>query len=248
MCTVLLGLRVHPEVPLVLAANRDEFYERPSAPPGPLAGEPARFGPRDLRGGGTWLAINRHGVVAALTNAAPPDLQPVPGLRSRGEVVGLALAAASAADAAARAAALPPDSIRPFYLVVADGDGAHAVAPADGGFAARRLEDGLHVQENRPLDHPDAEKVVRARARASDLARWPAGELVPRLHAVLSDHDPGVIPLRRLCVHTPTYGTRSTSILLLGGADPGWWFLDGHPCEGRPARVAAFDAWRAACG
>lgn len=245
MCTVILGYRVHPQVPLIVAANRDEFYERPSAPPGRLDGVSPRFGPRDLRGGGTWIAVNRRGVVAVLTNAAPPDQEPVPGLRSRGEVVGLALDAATAREGAQRAAAIPPDRIRPFYLLIAGAGGAHAVAPGDGGFRVTTLLPGVHVQENRPLDDPAAEKVARGLALAGDLAGWPEHELVPRLHAALSDHEDAVFPLRRLCVHTPIYGTRSLSIVLLGGGDPGWWYRDGHPCEGEPVRDAAFDVFRA---
>lgn len=79
MCTVILGLGTHAEVPLWVAANRDEFYDRPSTPPavsGPR-GLPL-FAPRDLRQGGTWIGVSRRGVFAALTNAAPPDRTPVP--------------------------------------------------------------------------------------------------------------------------------------------------------------------------
>lgn len=236
VCTVILAWRVHPGVPLIVAANRDEFYPRPSAPPGPLAG--AQFGPRDLRAGGTWMAVNRAGVVAALTNAVPPDLAPVDGVASRGEVIGAALACSTAADAAARVAATDPGKTRPFYLLVAAADGAFGVAPGRAGWALEPLEAGVHVQENRPLDDPAAEKVSRSMELTRGLASWPVEELVPRLHAVLSDHDPSRPELRRLCVHTDGYGTRSTSIVLGDGGSLRWWYLDGHPCEGAPREVA----------
>ncbi len=229
MCTVILVWKVHPEVPLIVAANRDEFYPRPSAPPGPLAD--GVFGPRDLRAGGTWMAANRAGVVAALTNAVPPDLAPVEGIASRGEIIVRALRRDTAGAAAASVAAQEPGRTRPFYLLTAGPDGAHAVAPSADGWTTTALEPGIHVQENRPLDDPGAEKVVRSLELTRDLRRWPAGELVPRLHAVLSDHDPARPELRRLCVHTDGYGTRSTSIVLGAGRTTRWWYGEGHPCE-----------------
>lgn len=229
MCTVILAWRVHPDVPLVLAANRDEFYGRPSAPPGPLS--EAQFGPRDLRAGGTWMAVNRAGVVAALTNAVPPDLAPVEGIASRGEVIGAALDCSTAADAAACVAATVPGRTRPFYLVTADAHAAYGVAPGEGGWDLAQLEPGVHVQENRPLDDPTAEKVSRSLELTRGLESWPRDQLVTRLHEVLSDHDPVRPELRRLCVHTEGYGTRSSSIVLGDGDSLRWWYLDGHPCE-----------------
>ena len=235
MCTVLLLFRAHPELPLVVAANRDEFHERPSAPPGPLGD--GLLGPRDLRGGGTWMATNRHGVMASLTNAVPPDRTPVEGVASRGEVVGQALAARSARHAASIVAAIPPGHTRPFYLLVADAEEAFAVAPGRDGMAVAEVAPGIHVQENRPLDHPGAEKVVRARTLLEGWASWPRSEVLPRLRGVLSDHEPDMPALRQICVHTDGYGTRSSSILIAEGARFRWWYLEGHPCEGEFGEV-----------
>jgi uncharacterized protein with NRDE domain len=230
MCTVILAWRVHPDVPLIVAANRDEFYNRPSAPPAALS--PNRFGPTDLRAGGTWMALNRAGVVAALTNAVPPDLAPVDGVASRGEIIGRALRHRTAAAAAASVTEADPARTRPFYLLFAGPDGARAVSATQESWSLTELEPGVHVQENRPLDDPSAEKVSRSQELTRDLAQWPADELVQRLHAVLSDHDPSRPELRRLCVHTEVYGTRSTSIVLGDGRGLRWWFGEGHPCEG----------------
>jgi len=236
MCTVVLAAGVHPAYPLIVAANRDEFYERPSAPPESLRG--GLFGPRDLRAGGTWMALNRAGVFATLTNAAPPDLQPVPGIASRGEVVGRILDAPNARHAASLAGAIPLGETRPFYLLVADAHGAYAVAPGRDAHEVVRLSPGIHVQENRPLDHPRAEKVLRARRLVRDLADWPADRLISRLHAALSDHEPDQPPLRQLCVHTDGYGTRSASILLFDGDTIAWHYIEGHPCEGTFRQVS----------
>jgi len=73
MC--LIGLRWHPgtAVPLLVAANRDEFYDRPTAPMAWWEGGHLLAG-RDLKAGGTWLGLTRTGRFAALTNHRDPTL------------------------------------------------------------------------------------------------------------------------------------------------------------------------------
>lgn len=246
MCTVILGLGTHADVPLWVAANRDEFHDRPSAPPGVTApAAPGRgegrplFAPRDLRRGGTWIGVNRRGVFAALTNAAPPDRAPVEGLESRGGVVDRVLGSDDLAGAVRLAEAIDPARVRPFFLLLADVSAAFGVSLDTDRYGATALAPGIHVQENRPLDHPDAEKVRRARTLTEGIETWPPDTLVPRLHRVLADHESQVPPLRRLCVHTDEYGTRSTSVVRLG-ARPGWWFAEGRPCERQPSSVKGF--------
>src|SRR5438309_9782695 len=68
MCTLALYFRVFENFPLVVAANRDEHYDRPSAPPQILSLNPKIVAGKDLRVGGTWLGINEHGVFAAILN------------------------------------------------------------------------------------------------------------------------------------------------------------------------------------
>ena len=61
MCTLLLAWQVDPERPLVVAANRDEFYGRASAPAQLWSEAPQVLAGRDLQGGGTWLGVTRAG-------------------------------------------------------------------------------------------------------------------------------------------------------------------------------------------
>ncbi|MDO8595146.1 MAG: NRDE family protein [Sulfuricaulis sp.] len=87
MCLILLAHKVHPNYPLVLAANRDEAYRRPTAPAAFWDDHPQIYGGRDLEQGGTWLGITREGRIAAVTNFR--DGYAVKnGTRSRGELVG----------------------------------------------------------------------------------------------------------------------------------------------------------------
>jgi hypothetical protein len=97
---------------VLIAANRDERLDREWDPP--AAHWPGLIGGRDRLGGGSWMAVNHHGVMAAVLNRVG-SLGPEPGKRSRGELPLLALQAASAAEAAARSAAVvlsarPPSS------------------------------------------------------------------------------------------------------------------------------------------
>ncbi len=69
MCLLAVVSRLHPDTPLVVAANRDEWLTRPAVPMTVLrAGEPRILGGRDQQAGGTWLAVNDAGLVAGLTN------------------------------------------------------------------------------------------------------------------------------------------------------------------------------------
>ncbi|HEY0181937.1 MAG TPA: NRDE family protein, partial [Rhodopila sp.] len=97
MCTVVVLVR--PDL-ILLAANRDERLERPCDPPAAWWDDrPGVIGGRDRLGGGTWMAMNRHGVVATVLNR-PGTLGPAIGKRSRGELPLMALEHATAAAAA----------------------------------------------------------------------------------------------------------------------------------------------------
>src|SRR6201999_151575 len=87
MCTVLILRHVHPELPLILAANRDELFERPTTGPQLLPGTPRFFVPRlDQARGGTWMGVTDTGFFVGLTNQrGSQNLGVAP--RSRGEVV-----------------------------------------------------------------------------------------------------------------------------------------------------------------
>ncbi|GAB2182381.1 NRDE family protein [Denitratisoma sp. agr-D3] len=72
MCLILLAWRAHPDFPLVVAANRDEFHARPTAPAGFWPDHPQVLAGRDLVAGGTWMGTTKHGRFAALTNFRDP--------------------------------------------------------------------------------------------------------------------------------------------------------------------------------
>ena len=77
MCLILFAYQHHPDFPLIVAANRDEFYERPTRSPHYWEDHPEIFAGRDLQAGGTWMGVSKHGRFAAVTNYREPREVPV---------------------------------------------------------------------------------------------------------------------------------------------------------------------------
>lgn len=90
MCLILFAYKVHPTYKLMVAANRDEFYQRPTAPVHYWKENPDILAGRDLEKMGTWMGITKSGRFAALTNYRDPK-EVTEGKRSRGELVANAL-------------------------------------------------------------------------------------------------------------------------------------------------------------
>src|SRR4051794_37993031 len=121
MCTLAIWVRQFETAPLVVAANRDEFFARPASGPVLLSESPRIVGGRDHRAGGTWLGINEYGVVAGILNRRTDDA-PDPAKSSRGTLLMEVLAAKSAADARRLLEREDADQYNGFNLLVADID------------------------------------------------------------------------------------------------------------------------------
>jgi uncharacterized protein with NRDE domain len=158
MCTLVILRRPGHPWPLVIAANRDELRSRPARPPGRHWPDRADVvGGLDEAGGGSWLGINDHGVVAAVMNREG-SLGPAPGKRSRGELVLEALDHAEAREAAGALADLYPDAYRSFNLVVSDVRDAYWLRHGeDGEIRVWPIPAGIHMLSSTELDdqnHP----------------------------------------------------------------------------------------------
>lgn len=154
MCTLIVLHRCVPGRPLVVAANRDEFLDRPAEGFSLRASRTGRIvAPRDLEAGGTWVGLSDRGVFAGLTNLRPLDASAGSagtlrsGLKTRGEVVTAALEAECATDAAEMLSNLGEGAYNPFQLLVADGRDAWLVVYRDRP-QVTRLEPGAHVVGN----------------------------------------------------------------------------------------------------
>jgi hypothetical protein len=231
MCTLIALHRCIPGAPLVIAANRDEFFDRPSE--GPALREGARrriLSPADKRAGGTWLGVSDRGVFAALTNRRCPD--PDPKRKSRGHVVLEALEADSARDAARTLSRLPVKAFNPFNAFVADGREAFALIYQDEP-VLQPLAPGAHVVGNADPDTTAVPKVARVLERARAAEGLPLGAALDRLRTLCGTHEPGPPSLDDTCIHLDGYGTRSSALLVLGERveDGRFWFADGAPCR-----------------
>jgi uncharacterized protein with NRDE domain len=232
-----------PEVPLVVAANRDERLDRSSTPMTVLSPDhPRILGGRDNEAGGTWLAVNSHGLVAGLTN------RPVlggrdPAKRTRGELP-LALASHRGAPEAVDdfLQRFSPADYNPAWFLVGDRRSLFAIDLSDGDRpTALCLEPGLHILENAPLGAP-SRKVDQVRSLLGPPSELVGPSALEKLRTVLADHTtrdhpttggprpsgqptthsahsgsvtPGARRPETLaaCVHTDDYGTRSSTII-----------------------------------
>jgi uncharacterized protein with NRDE domain len=236
--------------PLIVGANRDEVLERPSTAVTLLAGGPPRVvGGRDELSGGTWLAVNEHGVCAGLTNQPLGDAKD-PSKRSRGELpLRLARHATAAAAVDALLAAFRPADYNGSWLLVGDRTTLFFVdftGPGEG--LAVELPPGFHVLENRALGETSP-KVDLVR-EALDRMPSPTGdEVVGTFRRLLADHrnpEGEERPNAANCVHLETFGTRSSCMVRVrsGPGTPGLWVADGPPC--RTAYEDAAGLWEVA--
>jgi len=221
MCTLILLDRVVPQFPVVAAANRDEFLGRPAAPPvhfPATAERPAFVAPQDLEAGGTWMGVNAAGVFVGLTNR-PVAAKPA-NVRSRGLLVLDTLRAPSASSAAAEVERQGTVRYAPFNLLATDGQSCRLLRRTESGEQSEHaLEPGIHVVCNRDPDDPGSGKVARIQAMLAELDLGLTRKaLVGELFRVLGSHPAGSNPLENPCVHTAEYGTRSSSVLMLGAS------------------------------
>lgn len=228
MCLIALALDAHPSYRLVIAANRDEFYARPTAPADWWVDAPDVLAGRDLREGGTWMGVTRTGRVAAVTNYRDPGLAQLADAPSRGALVadflrGGADAEAYANDLAGRAA-----RYNGFNLLVGDDGGLFYLSNRAQG--VRRLEPGIYGLSNALLDTPWP-KVVRAKGAMADALAAAEGDgWDARLWEALADRviaaddalpDTGVGAERERLLSAPfirtdVYGTRASTVLTIG--------------------------------
>ena len=208
--------------PLVLGANRDERYDRPAVPMTRLRDEPRTIGGRDEQAGGTWLAVNEHGVVAGLTNQPMPD-GPDPTKPSRGE---LPLAFTAHRTAAEAAEAYRPGGHNPAWLLVGDRTSLFVVDTA--AETVDELPPGTHILENRAYGLPSARvDQVRAVLEADGLEAALADPRIPDEPEVEEQFR----PYRAPCVHTPDYGTRWSAIITVPADGlPRFRYADGPSC------------------
>lgn len=222
MCVLFIALNTHPQYPLIICANRDEFHYRPT--------EPAHFWPpeknilagKDLQEGGTWFGVNKQGQVAGVTNLRV-SLSPPTAMRSRGELTTRALSSGSL---------ICPnwliehcDNYQPFNLVFGQSSGLYCFNSIKRETV--KLTDGFHAISNGALDDIWP-KMAKGQLALETLIKQSSNFDVQSLIQLMQDDslpldnelpDTGVgleweRRLAAIYIRHPDYGTRSTSILL----------------------------------
>jgi hypothetical protein len=231
VCTVVLLIRPGHAWPLVLAANRDERLDRAWDPPAAhWPDHPDIVAGRDRSAGGTWMGVNRHGVVAAVLNRQG-SLGPAAGKRSRGELPLLALRHRTAEAAATAMAGLDAGRWRSFNLVLADQAGTVFIRGLGHGHPdAQGLSPGFHMVTAHDPDDPDSPRVARHLARFR-VATPPGPDDWRAWQTILADRA-GPAGEQINVVPRAGFGTVCSSLLALPqAASPVWLFAAGPPHE-----------------
>lgn len=232
MCLVLTAWRAHPAFRLVVAANRDEFYERPTAPLDWWSDDPRVLAGRDLAdtrgGGGTWMGVAHGGRMALVTNVRARGDTPA-GVTSRGELPSRYLRGGRAPEQFLDELACEDDRYNGYNLLVSDLRTLWWHSNRAPGRSPSPVAPGVHGLSNAALDTPWP-KVRNGVAAFTEVLRTDNGELESPLEPyfeVLADRrqasddalpDTG-IPLEweRLVssafISSPVYGTRCSTVL-----------------------------------
>jgi uncharacterized protein with NRDE domain len=225
MCLITFAYNVHPSYRLILAANRDEFYERPSSPADFWKDHPHVLAGRDLKAKGTWLGITRDGKFAAITNYRDPSnlKSNVP---SRGKIVSRYLTGKQGAENYLRKISTQADKYNGFNLLLGD-DKDLFIFSSRG--EKQKLKPGIYGLSNHLLNTPWP-KVTRSRKMLKTAMENNGDALEEELFYLLADRrvpPDSKLPvtgiglewerlLSTIFIESPIYGTRSSTILLIG--------------------------------
>jgi uncharacterized protein with NRDE domain len=225
MCLILLATDFHPEYSLIVAANRDEFYDRPTAPAAFWFNPPSVLGGRDLEAGGTWLGVDTTGRLAAVTNYRQGERE-TPAPRSRGQLVSDFLTGDVGVQEYFERVQREADAYNGFNLIAGDADGLLYYSNREG--KVRALSQGVYGLSNHLLDTPWP-KVAATKTAFGALLGGKQGELTAGLFALLSDQSRAadhLLPstgvsrdwerlLSSAFIATEQYGTRSSTVVLV---------------------------------
>ncbi|RLJ64997.1 NRDE family protein [Sulfurisoma sediminicola] len=242
MCLILVAWRSHPQYPLVVAANRDEFFARRTASAEFWADEPNVLAGRDLEGGGTWMGIARTGRFAALTNYRDPARQrnDAP---SRGALVADFLRGDDPLDAHLENLMHGAGDYNGFNLMLGDGERLLWFSNVSG--EPIELPPGVYGVSNHLLDSPWPKVAAGKAALATALGALP--DEAPLFQLLRDDdvHPDEALPrtgvsldwerlLSSAFVRAPGYGTRSSTVLTVDAANKvsfteQTWLENGQP-------------------
>jgi len=252
MCLILLAHRQRADFPLIVIANRDEYYARPSRD-AHWWEDADIFAGRDLEAGGTWLGVDRRGRFAAVTNVREPGAMK-PGKRSRGELTHGYLALDAGAEAYLQALRGHDREYAGFNLLL--GDAGELWFYSNREREIRRVDSGVHGISNGRFDEP----WPKLKTGREELAALIEGEFDHRrLTEILTDHriaDDHELPstgvaldIERLLssrfIRSPGYGTRACTVVTIS-ADGQVEFSEQNFIDAERAGARVHESFRVA--
>lgn len=233
MCLILVAWRVHPDYPLVVAANRDEFFSRPTAALSYWQDAPQVLAGRDLEAGGTWMGVRADSAqyrFAALTNYRDPA-QNRPDAPSRGHLVADFLASNESPDAYLKRIVPISKQCNGFNLLLADSEDLWWYSNMNGDENTRRLAPGVYGVSNHLLDTPWPKVGAGKTALARAITRLPDDHGLFELLGDDAIHPDETLPATGVSLawermlssafvnsanEALNYGTRSSTVALIG--------------------------------
>ncbi len=212
MCLLAIQYKTARDAPILVAANREEYFDRPSQAPRIQSGRPRVICGIDRKAGGTWFGVNQHGLCAAVANRPKADLPHEP--RSRGllcrEMLNLDTAT-KASDYAARE--LQSGRYAGANFVCADAQNAYVI---HGGETVEvvALEPGLHVLTSSNVNDPSDERQEFVR-RLLTLQRLDSAVAFLAVASRTFSRKPDAFGRRGVVTYGPEYGTVSSTLLSL---------------------------------
>jgi uncharacterized protein with NRDE domain len=248
MCLILFAWRAHPEHALVVAANRDEYFERPARVAAFWDDVPELLAGRDLTAQGTWLGITRTGRFASITNYRNPA-ERMATAPSRGRLIADFLTAAHRPSAYFAGIAPQAREYNGFSMLAADGTSLAFFSNREG--VIREIEPGLHGLSNELLDTPWP-KVEKGKQRLGALLAETfdpmaylelLGDTEPAHDRNLPDTGVGVEWERRLSsirIAGGDYGTRCSTVVRIGTDGEAEFWERSYDREGGIAGTVQF--------
>ncbi|MEH7073127.1 NRDE family protein [Neobacillus drentensis] len=229
MCLILFAYQVHPIYKLIMAANRDEFLGRPTAPAHYWEDKPDILAGRDLEKMGTWMGVTTTGRFAALTNYRDPQ-EVTEGKRSRGELVADALKYKDNIKDYMISLAGKKDLYPGFNLLA--GDGTDLYYYSNKGQGLLKVEPGIYGVSNHLLN-TSWPKVQKGKEGMSNIINGEQDELVESLLGILQDTEQAPderLPntgvslewerrLSPMFIKSDNYGTRSSTVMLMSNLE-----------------------------
>jgi uncharacterized protein with NRDE domain len=225
MCIAYLALRAHPDWPLFIAANRDEFHNRPTLTAAFWPNHPDVIAGIDCLAQGTWLGLTRQGRFALLTNYRDPASL-MPSAPSRGNLTSQYLTGHASPADYARQVAAAGSLYNGFNLIVGDLGSAFYTSNRTSGPQEQALDGGRYILSNHLLNTPWP-KAERLRLALDQLPLEQLGHSLTPVFELLKDHTQATdnslpstgIPLERErllsspFIVSPTYGTRCSTVI-----------------------------------